>query len=88
MQTLLQFVIRARWVLAAVGFASLAAAYPISQRLETDQSIASLFRADDPTLNEYKNLRTWFGKDDVLVLMYEDESLASTEGIERNQRLT
>ncbi|MEM6470371.1 MAG: MMPL family transporter [Planctomycetota bacterium] len=88
MRQLVRLAISARWVLALAGVVSLAVAYPVSQRLATDQSIASLFSPEDPTLLEYESMRRWFGKDDVLVLMYRDDDLATRDGVERSRRLT
>ncbi|MEO1614254.1 MAG: MMPL family transporter [Planctomycetota bacterium] len=88
MQTLTRIAIQSRWILALLGLVVLALAYPVSQRLATDQSIAALFSPGDPTLEEYNQLKRWFGDDDVLLLMYEEESLATVEGLERNARLT
>lgn len=88
MQTLIQYAIRWRLVLMATGILSLVVAYPISTRLETEQSVSSLFGDEDVTLQQYENLKRWFGKDDVLVLMYRDEALPTPGGIERSRRLT
>lgn len=71
-----------------LGILVLALAFPLSNRLETEQSVSSLFGDDDPTLEQYKDLKRWFGKDDILVLMYHDENLATEAGIERSRRLT
>lgn len=88
MQTLIQFAIRGRFFLALFGLAVLVLAYPISRRLETDQSVASLFSQSDPTLLQYQNLKQWFGEQDVLVLMYQDEALATPGGMRRSGTLT
>ena len=88
MQTMIRYAIRGRFALTVLGIFVLAVAYPVSTRLQTDQSVQSLFGDDDPTIREYQNLKQWFGKDDILVLMYRDENLASHEGIERSEVLT
>lgn len=88
MQTMIEYAIRWRMVLMALGIFSLAAAYPLSTRLKTEQSVSSLFGDDDQTLRQYQDLKKWFGKDDVLVLMYRDEALPTPGGIGRSQRLT
>jgi predicted RND superfamily exporter protein len=88
MQTLIEYAIRWRLVLTTLGILGLMLAYPLSDRLETEQSVASLFGEDDVTLTQYKDLKRWFGEDDVLVLMYRDESLASPGGMDRSRRLT
>ncbi|MDV6032085.1 MAG: MMPL family transporter [Phycisphaera sp. RhM] len=88
MQFLIQYAIRWRLVLMALGIVTLAGAYPVSTRLTTEQSVSSLFGDQDITLQQYENLKRWFGKDDVLVLMYRDEALPTPGGIERSRRLT
>ncbi|WP_253157035.1 efflux RND transporter permease subunit [Stieleria tagensis] len=85
---MIEYAIRGRWGWMVLGIVLLAAAYPLSTRLETEQSIASLFGDDDPTLVQYQNLKHWFGKDDVLVLMYHDPDLATDQGIDRSRILT
>ncbi len=72
----------------AVGILTLAAAYPVSTRLTTEQSVSSLFGDEDVTLQQYESLKRWFGEDDVLVLMYRDEALPTPGGIDRSRRLT
>ncbi|MCS7470218.1 MMPL family transporter [Stieleria sp. ICT_E10.1] len=88
MQFLIQYAIRWRLVLMALGIVTLAGAYPVSTRLTTEQSVSSLFGDQDITLQQYENLKRWFGEDDVLVLMYRDEALPTPGGIERSRRLT
>ena len=88
MQTLIEYAIRWRLVLTALGILGLVLAYPLSSRLETEQSVSSLFGDDDVTLRQYEDLKRWFGKDDVLVLMYRDEALATNGGMERSRLLT
>ncbi|QEG00931.1 MMPL family protein [Stieleria maiorica] len=88
MQFLIQYAIRWRLALMAVGIFTLAAAYPVSTRLTTEQSVSSLFGDEDVTLQQYESLKRWFGEDDVLVLMYRDEALPTPGGIERSRRLT
>ncbi|PAY19572.1 hypothetical protein CKO51_10305 [Rhodopirellula sp. SM50] len=88
MQFLIQYAIRWRLVLMALGIVTLAGAYPISTRLTTEQSVSSLFGDQDITLQQYENLKRWFGEDDVLVLMYRDEALPTPGGIERSRLLT
>ena len=88
MQFLIQYAIRWRLVLMALGIVTLAGAYPVSTRLTTEQSVSSLFGDQDITLQQYENLKRWFGDDDVLVLMYRDEALPTPGGIERSRQLT
>ncbi|QDV41618.1 MMPL family protein [Stieleria neptunia] len=88
MQFLIQYAIRWRLVLMALGIVTLAGAYPVSTRLTTEQSVSSLFGDEDVTLQQYENLKRWFGEDDVLVLMYRDEALPTPGGIERSRQLT
>ena len=88
MQPLIEFAIRWRWALTLAGLIVLAGAYPLSTRLKTDQSVTSLFADGDQTLRDYRTLKSSFGKNDVLVLMYRDASLASESGMQRSKVLT
>ncbi|KAA5542202.1 MMPL family transporter [Roseiconus nitratireducens] len=88
MQHLAELAIRWRWLLGVGGILALLAAYPAATRLQTDESVESLFGDDDPTLQQYRQMKQWFGKDQVLVLMYRDANLASEEGMSRSRRLT
>ena len=88
MQTLIDYAIRWRLALMALGILTLGLAYPLSNRLKTERSVSSLFGDDDLTLRQYKDLKRWFGKDDVLVLMYRDEALPTPAGIRRSRQLT
>ncbi|MCC9600161.1 MMPL family transporter [Stieleria sp. JC731] len=88
MQTLIRYAVRGRFVLSILGIAILAIAYPASTRLKTDQSVQSLFGKNDPTIRQYQDLKTWFGNDEILVLMYRDSSLASSEGMQRSEKIT
>ncbi|MEO1526896.1 MAG: MMPL family transporter [Planctomycetota bacterium] len=85
---MIESVIRWRVTLFFAGLIVLAIAYPISQRLQTEQSVVSLFGEQDPTLREYRSFKRWFGRNDVLVLMYRDEDLASDQGLARSELLT
>lgn len=88
MHTLIEFAIRWRFLLTLFGLTLLSAAFPIAQRLETDQSVASLFSPSDTTFQQYQSLKRWFGKDDVIVLMYRDDALATAGGMQRSEALT
>ncbi|MEL6107579.1 MAG: MMPL family transporter [Planctomycetota bacterium] len=85
---MIESVIRWRLALFFVGVIALAVAYPISRQLKTEQSVVSLFGEADPTLREYREFKRWFGRNDVLVLMYRDANLASDAGIQRSETLT
>ena len=85
---MIESVIRWRLALFCIGAITLAVAYPISRQLKTEQSVVSLFGETDPTLRDYREFKRWFGRNDVLVLMYRDESLASEAGLERSEALT
>ncbi|MDM4017447.1 efflux RND transporter permease subunit [Roseiconus lacunae] len=88
MQTLIRYAIQGRFVLSVIGLLLLVVAYPASARLQTDQSVQALFGDEDPTIRQYHQLKRWFGNDEILVLVYRDGKLDSTEGIERSRRLT
>ncbi len=79
--------VRLRLPLAAIGFLLMAVVYPASQRLEFDRSVASMFKPDDRAFVAYQSLKEAFGGNSIVILVYRDPSLASAEGIERNEAL-
>ena len=85
---MIESIIRWRATLFFLGVAVFAIAYPVSQQLRTEQSVVSLFGESDPTLRDYRAFKRWFGRNDVLVLMYRDENLASAAGMDRSETLT
>lgn len=83
-----QQLVRWRFLYALLGLIILAVCYPVSQRLEFDRRIESLFAPDDPDLASYKELKSVFGGNAVVLMVYRDPSLATPEGVNRNREIT
>ena len=80
-----RFLVGLRWVSLLIGLISFGVAYPYSQQLEFDRSVASLFAPSDPSYQAYRQLRNTFGGNSVVILVYKDNQLASEAGIDRNR---
>lgn len=77
-----------RWPLLLIGLLILGLAYPTSQRLGLDRTIASMFPPDDPSYQAYRHLQDSFGGNAVAMLVYKDSELTSDAGVARNRILT
>ena len=77
-----------RWPLLLIGLLILGLAYPTSQRLGLDRTIASMFPPDDPSYQAYRYLQDSFGGNAVAMLVYKDSELTSDAGVARNRILT
>ncbi|MCM2374134.1 MMPL family transporter [Rhodopirellula sp. ICT_H3.1] len=53
-----------------------------------NRSLASMFAADDPTLIAYQDLQSTFGGNLVVMLVYDDDDLMTTQGLVRNRQWT
>ncbi|MGI9471864.1 MAG: efflux RND transporter permease subunit [Rubripirellula sp.] len=78
-------IIQFRWPLFVFGLLCLVAAYPISQKLKFDRTVASMFAPDDPSYQAYRELRDSFGGNAVVILVYKDNELATNAGLQRNR---
>ncbi|TWU04555.1 efflux RND transporter permease subunit [Stieleria varia] len=85
MQSLAKILISARWPLAAMGLLVLMVCYPISQRLTMDRRVSSLFSQTDPTLVDYQSFKSAFGGNEIILVVYRDDELATTEGMDRSR---
>ena len=83
-----KWAIRYRWVLLGFIVTLVTIACFPAQRLDFDRSIENMFRADDPLLPSYRQLKRTFGGDDVVLVTYVDPLLMTPDGIERVKRLT
>lgn len=86
MQSLAATLIRFRWPLLLIGMVCLIVAYPASTRLTMDRSVASLFGDDDPTFVDYRRFKKIFGANEAVIVMYRDDSLATSAGMDRNRQ--
>lgn len=76
-----------RWLLLLFGCVALLIAYPISQRLDFDRSVESMFDPVDPTVVAYRELQETFGGNIVVMLVYQDQDLTTSAGMQRNQAI-
>ncbi len=67
--------IRWRGTLLILALLATAAAWPISHRLAFEQSIESLYAADNPHLRDFRLSRQAFGGDEFLIVAYSDPEL-------------
>ncbi len=77
-----------RVILAVVASTILAICAPLSQRLQMDRTINQMFAPDDPTLVAYEELRTAFGGNAAVLLVYRDEDLLSPAGVRRAREIS
>lgn len=82
------WLLRHRWTLAIVGALILAAAWPLSARLQTDRTIEQMFDPSDPTLLAYQELQQAFGGNAVVMLVYRDPELLTPAGLERTSEIS
>ncbi|HEY2250983.1 MAG TPA: RND family transporter, partial [Planctomycetaceae bacterium] len=73
-------------IAAASALLTLAAVYPASQ-LTFNETVESMFAADDPHLTDYLASRRLFGGDELVGIVYRDPGLFEKEGLERAARL-
>ena len=87
MHPFLRTIVTSRWLGISLAAILWVIAYPIAQQLKSQRSVTTLFAAHSPLLRDYQDMKTWFGDQDVLILMYRDEDLASQAGMKRCQAL-
>lgn len=80
-ERLVHRVIAARSVLLVSSILLIAGAIPLAQRLEFDQSIESLYAADDPVLNDFLASKRWFGGDEFVIVAFQLENLFEPEDV-------
>ncbi|MBW3539692.1 MAG: MMPL family transporter [Planctomycetes bacterium] len=68
-----------RLVLFPLALVLTAAAWPISQRLDYDRSIESLYASDAPVLKAYRRSKRLFGGDEFALVAYSDPALLDPE---------
>eukprot|EP00913_Durusdinium_trenchii_P028311 g26539.t1 len=78
-QKLVNLLIRYRFVLLPLGLVLLVAGWPVSQKLEFDQSIESLYAADDPQLTNFRESKRLFGGDEFAIVAFTDPKLLDAE---------
>ena len=53
-----------------------------------DRNIESMFDDADQTINDYRALQDDFGGNAVVVLVYRDDDIESTEAFDRNRQVS
>jgi hypothetical protein len=80
---LIEWGIRHRGVLLALGLLSmLAAAVPASQ-LQLDESIESFYAPTDPHLKDYLDSKRWFGGDEFALIAFDNPEVFQKEALEK-----
>ena len=80
-------IIRWRWSMFMLAALLGIVAWPLAQRLTLDRRLESMFRPDDPTFVDYRELKTAFGGNAVAMVVYHDPLAFTREGLERNREL-
>lgn len=76
-----------RWTLFTLAIVLGIVAWPMSERLTLDRRLESMFRADDPNLIAYQDLKSAFGGNAVAMVVYRDVDAFSRAGLDRNEQL-
>ncbi len=77
-----EWLVRRRLVLLLVAAVVTAIAFPISLRVELDQSIESFFAPSDPLLQGYQASRKAFGGDEFVLVAYEKDDISSAASLQ------
>ncbi len=86
-KTIARLLIQWRWWLLGIAVLTGAGAYGLSQRLDFDRSIESMFSPRDPLLKPYLELKRNFAGNEIVLAVYEDANLFDQDGT-GIQRLT
>ena len=86
--TWVRALIKVRGAAVCVGVLLFVISVRPAMTLQLDRSVASVFADDDPTLIDYQELRTTFGGNAIVLLVYEDPELMSAAGLQRNASIT
>lgn len=78
--------IRWRWLLLFLGCLTLWPLWWVQSGLQMNRELSAMFAADDPVLIDYQNLQATFGGNLVVMLVYEDDGLWTSEGVLRNRQ--
>ncbi|MEX1098187.1 MAG: MMPL family transporter [Planctomycetales bacterium] len=77
--------VRARRILLPAALLLIGLAWPIAQRLEFEQSIERLFAEEDPILEDYKESKSLFGGDALVLVAYDDGELFRPDSLELSE---
>jgi predicted RND superfamily exporter protein len=83
----LEWLIRARWWLLAIALLVGGAGAYIGSGLKMDRSLERMFAPNDPLMPAYQKLQQAFGKHQIVLAIYRDSQLTSTEGLARVKAL-
>lgn len=84
---MIDLLIRARSLAFLSALAALVALLCWGRHVEYEQSIQSFFAADDPGVLDYTRAAEVFGSDNFVFVAYEDPSLFTPEGMDRQRAL-
>ncbi len=79
-ERLVQLLIAGCWALLLLAASLCVASYIFSQQLTYDHSIERMFVRDDPVLGPYSTLQRYLGGNEIVLAVYEDESLLAPDG--------
>lgn len=71
--------IRRRWVLLIAALVLTVVAWPVSRKLEFDQSIESLYAPTNPHLQSYLRSKHAFGGDEFVIVAYNESELLDAD---------
>ncbi len=73
-------VILGRWPLLLIAVSLAAAGYMLNKHLTYDHSIERMFVRNDPVLKAYASLKEYLGGNEIVLAVYEDDSLLADDG--------
>jgi uncharacterized protein len=79
---LAEWLVRWRIALLVAAATITACAYPLSRKVELDESIESFFAPGDPLLKGYLDSRDAFGGDEFVLVAYQREDISSAESLQ------
>lgn len=80
MNRFIALLITFRWPLFGIALLFAAAAYVPSRQVRFDRSIERMFAPGDPLLPPYQQLKRDFGGNEVVLAVYQDDSLLASDG--------
>ncbi|MEL7335369.1 MAG: MMPL family transporter, partial [Planctomycetota bacterium] len=76
------------WIAPLCAVVLLLATLPFAFSLQTQQQITQLFPPDSADLAGYRQLQNTFGGNAVVMIVYRDESMATSEGLQRVRQIS
>jgi predicted RND superfamily exporter protein len=79
-QRVMERIIDARWLLAAIAVVAALLAWRPAQQVKYDRSLQNMFSARDPVVVSFKHYKEIFGNYEVVLAVYEDPQLLVGDG--------